>query len=1325
MKNKSSLKVIALSSLFATLVMVGGSLSWFAPTASVGNNKNPITGEVEDEYYASGTGTSSDPYVITKPRHLYNLAWLQYLGFYNKNTGVDNHQFYFKLGANIDMGEFSAIPPIGSELNPFVGNFNGQGYVVSNVTISNSFSDYTVHPSAISGWDDEDVTRKQPHIMGFFGVVGEYPGGNKNSTYDTTVNEFVNTGLTGSTIKTEVKDSLVGIAAGYVRDSLTTDTHNVLKNVIVDNSTISLPENVTTTSYGKDVNNTALTKISEYGLVGYTNNKSFVVRASKSVYGVNVDNNYTFNARESGVDNGWGGSIDMKSVLERLITIKESKAKSAFPFKKTYTHHEVSGEVDENIVSGGTNYSTLVNDDDQAGHFLFIHRNDTYDQYYAMFGGGYYQIDQYYDAVSHSAFQITNGTQYLLVNSTAIQKTETASEGSYWYLTNNNYLVTRSGNRFYYLRNNNGVLQAIDGTNSTTGASTWTINNSGTNRAIYNTDNNGGAYQITYTNGNFALVGRVQTAYSIYGSYRGRYLDVSGTSITSSSSQNRRWAFSSLSGTTTISTVINNTTYYLSNSGNTLSLSTTASNWEWTTNGSYKYLKVSGGNNYLRLVRSGNYNNYTYTWGLGTNGNERRITVSGNGTYVQTNITKTSNTGTIYGPDESLNNSKTTSGMRYDGDDVTYFPLATVNNTDNFKPADNNSAYVVSGSTITSSTASGDFKAGNSSVIRFSNLFGLEEWQLSTTTYPKSLSDDFNLTSGEFSAIYTITKSGSTLQRTDITNDYTNYTRLKDAKASLGNVMKTANNPDKKAYGVHFMNSLISMDALTTAPYVKVNGKSYTNYELPVNSIDFHLKEFGYINFIAGTYYRNSNTDRNNSFFSVYQIERLDSNPNKINRILEIKNVYQHTSKNKTYSYVYELNDGTSTFYTKPYVIKNSEGDKEWLYDTTTNWSSNQYVGSLPANYIKVFDVDVIKKNNLSSADFDYHPFYFEIPMNDGEFCLGSVDGGTGAYLMYLDIAANAAKTNRTIFYEQFSITQKTYSYPAGVALQSITISEDGSAVININQVVDATDSACIEIKAAANGVYTIDRSANSVALTRANTTLAPPIYAGENITFTGTGNLDVVPVSSSSHKIQRMQYYDYLINTNTLCVTTFTDYYSPTGTFENRVIEQKKYSGNLATGTPTSTLIYDPTGILGTAKDDSANMKIYNTSTGISTAASMFIDPSQLPITSSRLPTSVILEFSFTQDGGSSDYTDLTTLVVTLDSAASQTDTYYKYLNYTIVITPASGTITIKVTDYEGTFTISTYNDFTKVTSNGSVTTVITINGVAVSGENQVIPQP
>lgn len=75
----------------------------------------------------------------------------------------------------------------------------------------------------------------------------------------------------------------------------------------------------------------------------------------------------------------------------------------------------------------------------------------------------------------------------------------------------------------------------------------------------------------------------------------------------------------------------------------------------------------------------------------------------------------------------------------------------------------------------------------------------------------------------------------------------------------------------KNVYGLHFMNATISKSNLITISNAKVDGKSYSSYELPRNFIDFTLHERGYINFFAGTYFTN-----NNSFFSLHKIERND-----------------------------------------------------------------------------------------------------------------------------------------------------------------------------------------------------------------------------------------------------------------------------------------------------------------------------------------------------------------------------------------------------------------------------------------------------------------
>ncbi len=56
------------------------------------------------------------------------------------NNGLP--QSYFKLTEHIDMSKAkTALPPIGTAEYPFIGKFDGGGYIISNLDVSNSKSD--------------------------------------------------------------------------------------------------------------------------------------------------------------------------------------------------------------------------------------------------------------------------------------------------------------------------------------------------------------------------------------------------------------------------------------------------------------------------------------------------------------------------------------------------------------------------------------------------------------------------------------------------------------------------------------------------------------------------------------------------------------------------------------------------------------------------------------------------------------------------------------------------------------------------------------------------------------------------------------------------------------------------------------------------------------------------------------------------------------------------------------------------------------------------------------------------------------------------------
>ncbi len=197
-----------LSSICICIAVVYG---WFQNSKEI---DPAITGYSKSAYFASGNGSEQNPFIITRTRHLYNLAWLQYLGTFNELDGTNvKKQYYFELGNDIDMTDFP-LPPIGTEENPFVGNFNGNGYVVSNLTVYNQESYFDIKPTL-----NEANRNKFGSIVGMFGVVGLM---DESFVYSRDIVEIKNLYLDNISIKSLSQNTLVGLLAGYVNGSVNT-----------------------------------------------------------------------------------------------------------------------------------------------------------------------------------------------------------------------------------------------------------------------------------------------------------------------------------------------------------------------------------------------------------------------------------------------------------------------------------------------------------------------------------------------------------------------------------------------------------------------------------------------------------------------------------------------------------------------------------------------------------------------------------------------------------------------------------------------------------------------------------------------------------------------------------------------------------------------------------------------------------------------------------------------------------------------------------------------------------------------------------------------
>lgn len=251
-------------------------------------------------------------------------------------------------------------------------------------------------------------------------------------------------------------------------------------------------------------------------------------------------------------------------------------------------------------------------------------------------------------------------------------------------------------------------------------------------------------------------------------------------------------------------------------------------------------------------------------------------------------------------------------------------------------------------------------------------------WTLRTTT------QNLTLDLGTLGTIYTVDDSGNhaltAAQQTDV---------YKQAALQLTETLVGST----RVFGLHFMDAQISTEHLIKADYVSIFNTPYEDYELPEDSIDFHVIERGSINFFAGEYF-----DNNNAFFSLHKVFRYtaedpevksgEKKVNDIKDIKEIEEVYRDSALGERANYIYRFSDGTYT-------------DVNGGYTGAT---------TLATGYVSAFKLSWIKApTGITSGGNKM--YYFEIPCNDGEYCLGSVSGKTGAYLMYLDIAANGGDT--------------------------------------------------------------------------------------------------------------------------------------------------------------------------------------------------------------------------------------------------------------------------------------------------------------------------
>lgn len=203
MKNFGKILKAGLLSVFIIAIMTMSIFAWLPSDAFISTD---MSASSVNFYFAGGDGTVNNPFIINKKRHIYNLSWLQYLGRFQSKTT------YFSVEADIDMDGI-AIPPIGTEANPFYGTFKGNGHVIKNVWVS------TIAQEIVSDLVTENFNAGSK--VGFFGVIDSVATlVNGDYVYSKLgyADDFF---LENIKISTATNNATVGLIAGYANGSLT------------------------------------------------------------------------------------------------------------------------------------------------------------------------------------------------------------------------------------------------------------------------------------------------------------------------------------------------------------------------------------------------------------------------------------------------------------------------------------------------------------------------------------------------------------------------------------------------------------------------------------------------------------------------------------------------------------------------------------------------------------------------------------------------------------------------------------------------------------------------------------------------------------------------------------------------------------------------------------------------------------------------------------------------------------------------------------------------------------------------------------------------
>lgn len=303
----------------------------------------------------------------------------------------------------------------------------------------------------------------------------------------------------------------------------------------------------------------------------------------------------------------------------------------------------------------------------------------------------------------------------------------------------------------------------------------------------------------------------------------------------------------------------------------------------------------------------------------------------------------------------------------------TYIPLLCSDESNGYTVSSNNTGYIASDLTFGSNTVRTASYA-NSNINNSYTSSELEVLSNSTASY--NANNYKRINNGN-------THTSSALSSYDATIEPSSMSGYADAYSKICEVLSSST----YVQGLHFAGNVISSSNTATVPKAYIYGTLHSNYKVLKSSVNFNAKDNGSIKFFAGSYGTYSGTVDCDSFFSLHSVSRSGNT-------LTTGQIY----------YIYaNTNDATKATYPHLYYDSNNS-----LITYTGGYtSSNVTKGDLEFDMNYLHNAPPVLKT----------VYYFEIPVNSGEFALGSVSSSKtkGAYLMYLDIGTNGEAQEPTI----------------------------------------------------------------------------------------------------------------------------------------------------------------------------------------------------------------------------------------------------------------------------------------------------------------------